>query len=185
MLSLPIIAMIKKKSGLDFSNAKDFEVLSESFPASDRLGVNTLKRLMGYAKTPIEPRKTTLDSIAHYLGYTSWDIMMGLQPSDSDWTEKAVSADEIREDASVEVQWLPDREITLHCIGENRFRVTESRNGRLLVGDEVTIRHFRLDYPLEVAHIVRNGTVMCDDKGLELNYIAGKKNGITHLTIHD
>ena len=43
MLSLPIIAMIKKKSGLDFSNAKDFEVLSESFPASDRLGVNTLK----------------------------------------------------------------------------------------------------------------------------------------------
>ena len=185
MLSLPIIAMIKKKSGLDFSNAKDFEVLSESFPASDRLGINTLKRLMGYTKTSIEPRKTTLDAIAHYLGHTSWEFLMGLQPSDSDWTEKAVSADEIREGASVEVQWLPDREITLLCIGENRFRVTESRNGRLLVGDEVTIRHFRLDYPLEVAHIVRNRTVMCDDKGLELNYIAGKKNGITHLTIHD
>ena len=83
------------------------------------------------------------------------------------------------------MQWLPDREITLLCISENRFRVTESRNGRLLVGDEVTIQHFRLDYPLEVTHIVRNGVVVCDDKGLELNYIAGKKNGITHLTIHD
>ena len=59
MLSLPIIEMIKKKSGLDFNNAKDFEVLSESFPASDRLGVNTLKRLMGYAKSPIAPRKAT------------------------------------------------------------------------------------------------------------------------------
>jgi len=185
MLPLSVIEQIKQKSGLDFANAKDFEVLSESFLASDRLGVNTLKRLMGYAKTPIKPRKSTLDAIAHYLGHTSWDTLMGLQPSDSDWTEKAVSADEIREGTSVEVQWLPDREITLLCIGENRFRVTESRNGRLLVGDEVTIRHFRLDYPLEVAHIVRNGTVMCDDKGLELNYIAGKKNGITHLTIHD
>ena len=42
MLSLPIIAMIKKKSGLDFENAKDFEVLSESFTASDPVGVNTL-----------------------------------------------------------------------------------------------------------------------------------------------
>ena len=65
MLPLSVIEQIKQKSGLDFENAKDFEVLSESFPASDRLGVNTLKRLMGYAKTPIEPRKTTLDAIAH------------------------------------------------------------------------------------------------------------------------
>ena len=185
MLPLSVIEQIKQKSGLDFVNAKDFEVLSESFPANDRLGVNTLKRLMGYAKTPIEPRKTTLDAIAHYLGQTSWEMLMGLQPSDSDWVEKSVCADEIREGSFVEVQWLPDREITLLCIGENRFRVTESRNGRLLVGDEVTIQHFRLDYPLEVTHIVRNGVVMCDDKGLELNYIAGKKNGITHLSIYD
>lgn len=185
MLPLSVIEQIKQKSGLDFANAKDFEVLSESFLANDRLGVNTLKRLMGYAKTAIEPRKSTLDVIAHYLGHTSWDTLMGLQPSDSDWTEKAVSADEIREGSFVEVQWLPDREITLLCIGENRFRVTESRNGRLLVGDEITILHFRLDYPLEVTHIVRNGAVMCDDKGMELNYIAGKKNGITHLSIYD
>lgn len=185
MLSLPIIAMIKKKSGLDFSNAKDFEVLSESFPASDRLGVNTLKRLMGYAKSPIAPRKATLDALAHYLGSPSWEALVGLQPSDSDWIEKAVSADEIKEGTSIEVQWLPDREITLLCIGENRFLVTESRHGRLLVGDEVTIQHFRLDYSLEVTHIVRNGAVMCDNKGLELIYIAGKKNGITHLSIHD
>jgi len=170
---------------MTFENAKDFEVLSESFPANDRLGVNTLKRLMGYAKTPIEPRKTTLDAIAHYLGHTSWETLMGMQPSDSDWVERAVSADEIRKGAIVEVQWLPDRKIKLLCYGENRFRVTESYNGRLLVGDEVIIRHFRLDYPLEVAHIVRNGRVMCDDKGLELSYIAGKQNGITSLTIYD
>lgn len=185
MLPLSVIEQIKRKSGMGFESAKDFEVLSESFPASDRLGVNTLKRLMGYAKTPIEPRKTTLDAIAHYLGQPSWETLMGMQPSDSDWSEKAVCADEIREGASVEVQWLPDRKIILLCIGENRFRVTESRNGRLLVGDEVTILIFRLDYPMEVSHIFRNGAVMCDDGGAELCYIAGKKNGITHLTIHD
>lgn len=185
MLPVSVIEQIKQKSGMRFENAKDFEVLSESFPANDRLGVNTLKRLMGYAQTPIEPRKTTLDAIAHYLDQPSWETLMGLQPSDSDWIEKAVVADEIREGTWVEIRWMPDRKLKLHCIGENRFRVTESRNGRLLVDDEVTIRQFRLDYPLEVTHIVRSGTVMSDDNGKELCYIAGKQNGITHLTIHD
>ena len=185
MLPIAVIEQIKKKSGLDFSNAKDFEVLSASFSAADRLGVNTLKRLMGYAKTPIEPRRTTLDAIAHYLGQPSWEALMGLQPSDSDWVEKAVCADEIREGATVEVHWLPDRELRLLCIGENRFRVTQSLNGRLMVDDEVTVLSIRLNYPLEVSHIVRNGAVMSDDSGEALCYIAGKQNGITRLTIHD
>ena len=185
MLSPSIIEMIRKKSGLDFSNPKDFEVLAADFPAQERLGVNTLKRLMGYAKSPIEPRKTTLDAVAHYLGHPSWEEMMGLLPSDSDWIEKAVNADEIREGALVEVRWLPDRELQLCCISENRFHVTESRNGRLQVGDEVSIYLFRIDYPLEMTHIVRNGKVLCDDHGMELCYLAGKQNGIQSLTIHD
>lgn len=185
MLPLSVIEQIKQKSGMAFENAKDYEVLSESLPASDRLGVNTLKRLMGYVKEPITARKTTLDAVAHYLGQPSWETLLGLQPSDSDWTEKAVCADEIRDGAIVELQWLPDREIKLLCIGENRFRVMESHNARLFVGDDVTVRYFRLDYPLEVGNIIRNGEVMCDERGEELCYIAGKKNGITHLTIHD
>lgn len=110
MLPLSVIEQIKQKSGMAFENAKDFEVLSASFPASDRLGVNTLKRLMGYAKEPITARKTTLDAIAHYLGQPSWEKLMGVQPSDSDWVEKAVCADEIRIGSIIEAEWLPDRE---------------------------------------------------------------------------
>ena len=185
MLPVSIIEQIKQKSGLDFVNAKDFEVLSESFPACDRLGVNTLKRLMGYAKEPIAARKTTLDAIAHYLGKASWDALMGVQPADSDWVEKSVCADEIREESTVEAAWLPDRELTLLCIGENRFRVTESRNGKLYAGDEITIYHFRIDYPMEVSHIVRAEEVMRDADGAELCYIAGKQNGLKSFTIQE
>lgn len=185
MLPLSVIEQIKQKSGMAFENAKDFEVLSESFPASDRLGVNTLKRLMGYAKTPIEPRKTTLDAIAHYLGQPSWEKLMGVQPSDSDWVEKAVCADEIKTGSIIEAEWLPDRKLQLLCIGEDHFRVTESHNGKLLVGDEICIHHFRLDYPLEVSHIVRAGQVLRDNDGTELCYIAGKQNGLKSFTIHE
>lgn len=185
MLPVSIIEQIKQKSGLDFVNAKDFEVLSESIPASDRLGVNTLKRLMGYAKEPIAARKTSLDAIAHYLGQTSWDTLMGIQPADSDWVEKSVCADEIREGSTIEALWLPNREIRLLCIGENRFRVMESQNGKLCTGDEITIYHFRLDYPMEVSHIVRGGEVMHDADGMELCYVAGKQNGLRSFTIQE
>jgi len=185
MLSLPIIEMIKKKSGLDFSNAKDFEALSEAFPANDRLGVNTLKRLMGYAKSPIAPRKTTLDALAHYLGFSSWETLTGKQPVESDWMEKAFFADEIREGTTVEASWLPDRHLALLCIGENRFRVTESRNGKLQINDEATIFNFRLEYPLQVFQVVRNGEVVRDAAGNELGYVAGRQNGLTELYIRE
>lgn len=185
MLSLPIIAMIKKKSGLDFSNAKDFEVLSESFPASDRLGVNTLKRLMGYAKSPIAPRKATLDALAHYLGSSSWESLTGMQPVESDWMEKAFFADEIREGSLVEASWFPDRHIVLRCIGENRFLVTQSLNGKLQNNDEVLIQSFRLQYPLQVMKVIRNGEIVRDAAGNELGYVAGKQNGLTELFIKE
>ena len=185
MLSLPIIEMIKKKSGLDFSNAKDFEVLSESFPASDRLGVNTLKRLMGYAKSPIAPRKATLDALAHYLGSSSWETLTGMQPIESAWMEKAFFADEIREGTFVEASWLTNRHLVLQCIGENKFRVTESLNGKLQVNDEVTVLNFRLEYPLQVFQVVRNGEIVRDAAGNELGYVAGRQNGLTELFIKE
>ncbi len=185
MLPLPIIAMIKKKSGLEFNNAKDFEVLSEAFPVCDRLGVNTLKRLMGYAKSPIAPRKATLDALAHYLGSSSWETLTGVQPIESGWMEKAFFADEIREGAFVEASWLPNRHIVLLCIGENKFRVTESLNGKLQVNDEVTIFNFRLEYPLQVFQVIRNGEIVRDAAGNELGYVAGRQNGLTELFIKE
>lgn len=185
MLSLHIIELIKKKSGLEFSNAKDFEVLSEAFPANDRLGVNTLKRLMGYAKSPIAPRKVTLNAMAHYLGFSSWETLTGVQPVESDWIEKAFFADEIREGTTVEVSWLPDRHLSLLCIGENKFSVTGSRNGKLQISDEVTIFNFRLEYPLQVFQVVRNGEVVRDAAGNELGYVAGRQNGLTELYIRE
>lgn len=185
MLSLAIIEQIKKKSGLEFSNAKDFEVFSTMFPANERLGVNTLKRLMGYAKTPIAPRKTTLDILAHYLGFSSWETLTGIQPVESDWIEKAFFADEIREGSIVEASWLPDRHIALRCIGENCFRVTESLNGKLQVNDEVVIHSFRLEYPLQVFQVIRNGEIVRDAAGNELGYVAGRQNGLTELCIKE
>ena len=185
MIPYSIIEMIRKKSGLDFSNPKDFEVLSASLPAKDRLGVNTLKRLMGYAKSPIEPRKTTLDAVAHYLDADSWETLIGIRPVESDWVEKAFFADEIRKGSVVEASWFPNRHLVLRCIGENRFLVTESRNGKLRKDDEVVILNFRLQYPLQVLQVIRDGKTVRDATGNELGYVAGRQNGLTELFIKE
>lgn len=185
MLSLAIIEQIKKKSGMDFENAKDFEVLSAMFPVKERLGVNTLKRLMGYAKSPIAPRKSTLDALAHYLDAPSWEVLNGQQPEESSWMEKAFFADEIREGSLVEASWMPNRHLVLQCIGENLFRVKESLNGKLQVNDEVTILSFRLEYPLQVFQVLRNGEIVRDAAGNELGYVAGRQNGLTELFIKE
>lgn len=66
MLSLAIIEQIKKKSGLEFSNAKDFEVLSASFPPGDRLGVNTLKRFQ-----VVRNGEIVRDAAGNELGYVA------------------------------------------------------------------------------------------------------------------
>ena len=185
MLPISIIEMIRQKSGLDFSNAKAFEVFSNSLPAVDRLGVNTLKRLMGYAKSPIAPRKATLDAVAHYLGAPDWEALNGIQPVESEWVEKAFFADEIREGAMVEASWFPDRHLVLQCIGENRFRVVKSLNGKLQPNDEVLVYNFRLEYPLQVHQIVRNGEILHDASGDKLGYVAGRQNGLTELNIKE
>jgi hypothetical protein len=99
--------------------------------------------------------------------------------------EKAFFADEIPEGATVEASWLPDRHLALLCIGENKFRVTQSLNGKLPPNDEVTILSFRLQYPLQVFQVVRNGEIIRDAAGNELGYVAGRQNGLTELFIKE
>ena len=94
-------------------------------------------------------------------------------------------ADEIREGTTVEASWMPNRHIALLCIGENKFRVTESRNGKLQANDEVIIYSFRLEYPLQVFQVVRNGEIVRDAAGNELGYVAGRQNGLTELFIKE
>lgn len=99
--------------------------------------------------------------------------------------EKAFFADEIREGTSVEASWFPDRHIVLQCIGENRFKVTKSLNGKLQADDEVLIQSFRLQYPLQVLQVIRNGEIVRDAAGNELGYVAGRQNGLTELFIKE
>lgn len=50
---------------------------------------------------------------------------------------------------------------------------------------EMIRKSFRLQYPLQVLQVVRNGDIMRDAAGNELGYIAGRQNGLTELFIKE
>lgn len=178
MLPNSIIDQIKQRSGLALDSANDYESLS----ADTNLGINTLKRLCGYAPDSTEPRRSTLNMLAQYLGFDTWNIMMNLEPGDSEWNDTCIHADEIRRNESVTVTWLPNRQLTLRCIGDETFEVSSSINGKLHTGDQVHIELFRLHHPLTVTNIVRQGQLLVNPDGTRTAYIAGKRNGISTLT---
>ena len=40
-----------------------------------KIGINTLKRLLGFLK-PTKPHLYTLDTVAKYIGFRNWDILV-------------------------------------------------------------------------------------------------------------
>ncbi|MGN0186467.1 MAG: hypothetical protein ACI392_01805 [Paludibacteraceae bacterium] len=180
MLPNTVIDQIKQRSGLALDSANDYESLS----AGTNLGINTLKRLCGYTPDTTKPRRSTLNLLAQYLGFETWDLMMNLEPGDSEWDDTCIHADEIQKGESVTVTWQPNRQLTLLCIGDETFEVSSSINGKLQIGDQLHIELFRLHHPLTVTNIVRQGQLLVNSDGTRTAYIAGKQNGISTLTTH-
>jgi hypothetical protein len=168
--------LLKQKSGKDFRLTSDCEYLALDIESvtGEHIGVNTLKRLLGFIDDEREPRTSTLDVIARYLGFENWDILKTFDDRSNSSFES--SSEEIRvNDLSVgqciQISYLPDRQIELAYLGANRFRVKESANSKLLAGDEMTITHIVQGYPLLVSEVVRDGQSLGA-------FTAGKAQGI-------
>ena len=75
-----VIRLLKDKCGLDLRTARAAEVLTLDIErvTGERLGVNTLKRLLGRLDE-CEPRETTLNIIASYLGFPDWATVQRLE----------------------------------------------------------------------------------------------------------
>ena len=82
ILSNIVIDDLKDKSGLLFDQAKDFDMLAKLIldVTQRSIGVTTLKRLMGYIDDDHRTNSYTLNTIALYLGFSTWMIIFWLVP---------------------------------------------------------------------------------------------------------
>ena len=77
ILSNEIKKLIAFRFGRTIEYSKDCEALARCIykQCNEPIGVTTLKRLYGFAKEIGEPRKSTLNIIANYVGVEDWDAL--------------------------------------------------------------------------------------------------------------
>ena len=155
-----VTTLLKQKSGHDLRLSADCEYLALDIESvtGEHIGVNTLKRLLGFIDDEREPRISTLDVIARYLGFKSWEEL-------HIYDDKTVGQ-------QIQISYLPDRRLIIEYQGNNTFFILSSQNSKLQDGDQITITHIVSGYPLLVSQVIRNGQSLG-------SFTAGKAQGIT------
>lgn len=175
--------LLEKRLGRAIHRPADCEMLALDIESvtGQHIGVNTMKRLLGFKSDDREPRLTTLDIIARYLDFDNWDTLKALDSrSNSDFgiSPDGLQASDIPVGQTVSFSYLPDRHVTLRRLHDDVFEVTASKNGKLEVGDKVRASNFMLHYPLPITSVVRNG----EDLG---SLLLGKVSGLTSVSVGD
>lgn len=159
-----IIRMICRRSGMEMNRSADFDTLSLDINrvTGQHLSVNTLKRMFGFNATQVTPRLSTLDIIAAYLGFTSYDALIHMLGPQSDISlfspVECIDVDGLRKGTQVRLAYDPNRLFLLTYIGGCQFIVNEaigSHNVRK--GDVLTITQLAVGHRLVASHVVRDG----------------------------
>ena len=128
ILSNIVINDLKDKSGLLFDQAKDFDMLTKLIMdvTQRSIGVTTLKRLMGYIDDDHRTNSYTLNTIALYLGFSTWDDYLLARSVDSIWgfQDSAVYIHELELDSEILVKYM-DRTV--------KFKVVEHKEKKALM----------------------------------------------------
>ncbi|MBQ0115679.1 MAG: hypothetical protein KBT10_07400 [Bacteroidales bacterium] len=181
-LSQEIINKILDKAGVTMGTPALGSRLSEIIQAEtgERLGVNTVNRLMGIYEDGSNPRRFTLEVVSRYLGYNTYEELIKNSENDNSSFLNKVSGDivsaDLKQGALVTITYRPDRMIMLRHEEGDLYIVVRSENSKLLKGDLCTVAHLRSGFPFYVTSVIRN------DQNLG-RYIAGEDGGVTIVDV--
>jgi hypothetical protein len=178
MIFSPFIQkQLKHKSGVDFQDPSDAAQLALDIETvtGEHVGVNTMKRLLGMIDDEREPRVSTLNIVARYLGYADWaELRLFDNGSNSDFgddDEGVLVASSLSEGSRLSISYAPDRVVSLCHLRDDHFVVEHSVNSKLKEDDEIVVTHFVKGYPLLVGEVIRNGRSLG-------RFVAGRERGI-------
>jgi len=129
----------------------------------ERISADTLSRVWGYKKGYSSVRQTTVRVLEHYAKANE----------ESDFIHSAaIYADECQKGDRVRIAWLPNRVCVLSYTGDYRWRVEESINSKLQVGNTFYCRTIAQGEELIVDHLET-------ENGIYEGFRMGNKNGLT------
>lgn len=177
MLDKNLIKLLEEKTGniLDSSSACERLALDIETNTGEKLGFTTLKRLLGFTSEKAQPRQSTLEILARYLGFNSYreleDAIDKRGDSDFDCNAETIISSLLPVDVEINLSYSPNRRLKLKHIKDDEFIVMESINGSLNEGDIIFVDSFTNELPLIVKEVIRVGESLG-------GYTAGKKLGI-------
>lgn len=157
------IKYMETQCGRKIRSSADCEYLALDIESltGERIGVNTIKRLLGFIKDERNTRITTLDIIARYLGCESWEQLSRMDQAyaSSAFTgkRKEVVVRQLEIGRRIRIIYYPKRNVVIEYKGDCHFIVLESENSKLLPGDELVLTHIIERYPLWVSEVFRDG----------------------------
>lgn len=128
--------LLVKRLGCAINRPADCEILANDIESitNDHVGVNTVKRLLGFKADEREPRLTTLDIFARYLGCKDWEELKDLDSkSNSDFgdTPNFIKSENIDANGIVSFSYLPDRHVSIKSFMTIVLSLLKARMGNL------------------------------------------------------
>lgn len=179
MLSEIVKKLVEEKTGQEIRYPRDCTMLAEKIFAqcNCRISASTLRRLFGFDKSKNAPRDYTLDVIAEYIGYPSWNAVLKSLNVTNDHTNKEITEIDIsllKRGEKLELSYKPTATIVIEYTGNSKFKVLSVANSHLKKGDVFKTSLIAKHRPLFVLEL--EGRSFDEE-----NLIEGKVSGITHI----
>ena len=171
---------VEKTVGREMKTTSDFDHLAASLFETTKVSISamTLKRFWGYLgeKNMRQPRLSTLNVLALYVGYTDWMTYYKQSSAatgvESDFLKNhSLATNSLAKGTLIRLMWHPDRVVTIRHEGYEVFIVVESMNSKLSVGDTFRCGLIVEGEPMHLAGLIHEG-------GEQMSYVCGRKNGV-------
>lgn len=171
---------VEKTVGREMKTTIDFDFLAAHLLEATKVRVSamTLKRFWGYLgeKNMRQPRLSTLNALAQYVGYTDWMTYYKQSSAatgvESDFLKNnSLVTNSLAKGTLVRLMWHPDRVVMVRHEGYEVFTVVESLNSKLSVGDT-----FRCGLIVEGEPMYLSGLI--HEEGESSEYVCGREGGV-------
>lgn len=178
-----LIRMLSERAGYDVATPHGAEKLQKDILSAtgERLSVNTVKRLTGVLPYESEPRLSTLEILARYLGFGHLESLeAALKENISGFClpENFIDASTLPPGAMLYLEWAPGRRVAMRHTEGEYYRVEAVENSKLRKGDLLTLGYVAEGYPLIAKDVMRGGINMGE-------YTAAAEGGLTKVALDE
>lgn len=149
----------------------------------EQISTSTLKRLWGYIDGVDTARNSTLNVLSKALNYNDWDdftnkLKLENQTNSDLVLSESIASNKLTIGNTLSIAWQPNRMCLLTYLGNDTFKVINSENSKLKIGDTFRCSLFILGEPLYINELRQN-----NGTGEPKLFVIGNKSGLTKLKI--